>query len=295
MDDHTGGPDEQGRLRTHPRTAVTLSRVAQGVASFAFAAAGTAGFVTTVVTFVVASIICTVGALLVGEGHRILPTLRMGRVWAVAVVGFISMVLAATAYELASVAVVSFLLLLVPLFSGILAPLYGERMTRNGVIGLGISVLGIIAFAQPSQDYQAEPLGLVAALLGGLGLAILWMMSRGLATMNDGLWALSATQMIGPALLGLLVITVSGSLPAGVGMWWLIVAGIGYAGNTIWRLMGLRLLPASTAALLSPISALVSTAMGIVILNEIPDALTWFGATVITLGVIIATRPSPGR
>jgi drug/metabolite transporter (DMT)-like permease len=212
VDNHTGGPDEQGHLRTHPRTAVTMSRIAQGVASFAFAAAGTAGFVTTVVTFVVASIICTVGAVLVGEGHRILPTLRMGRVWAVAVVGFISMVLAATAYELASVAVVSFLLLLVPLFSGLLAPLYGERMTRNGVIGLSISVLGIIAFAQPSQDYQAEPLGLVAALLGGLGLAILWMMSRGLATMNDGLWALSATQMIGPALLGLLVITVNGSL-----------------------------------------------------------------------------------
>lgn len=289
----TSDSEAQDGLRTHPRTAVTLSRVAQGVASFAFAAAGTGGFVTTVITFVVASVICTVGAVVVGEGDRLLPTLRMSRVWSVAVVGFVSMVFAATAYQHASVAVVSFLLLLVPLFSGILAPLYGERLTRNGVIGLAISVLGIFAFAQPTQGFQAEPLGLAAALLGGLGLAVLWMMSRGLASMNDGLWALSATQMIGPALLGLVVVAVGGSMPSGVALWWLVVAGIGYAANTIWRLFGLRLLPASTAALLSPISALVSTALGILILHQVPDAVTWLGAAVITLGVIIATRPAP--
>ena len=60
---------------------------------------------------------CTIGAVMAGEGRRILGSFRLPRLWSVTVVGFLAMYLAAQAYHLAAVAPVSFLLLLVPLFA----------------------------------------------------------------------------------------------------------------------------------------------------------------------------------
>lgn len=282
-------------LREHPRTSVTASRVAQGVSSFAFAAAGTGGFVTTVFTLSIAGVICTGAAIYFGERHLILPTLRMRSVWEIAVIGFVAMYFAAQAYHLASVASVSFLLLLVPLFAGLMAPFYGERLTRNGFIGLGMSMVGALLFAQPTAGFSDEWLGLLCAIIGGIALALLWHQSRGLAAHDDALWALSAVQNYPPAIIGMLIVLVGGMVPGTSALWWLLVAGVGYAGNVILRLFGLRLMTASTAALLAPVSALVSTALGIVILNEVPDALTWLGAAIITAGVIVATRPDKQR
>jgi drug/metabolite transporter (DMT)-like permease len=281
------------RLRDLPRTSVTLSRVAQGISSFAFAAAGTGGFVTSVLTHSVAAAILTLGAIAVGEGRLILGTLRLPRVWLVSVVGFLAMWLAAEAYHLAPVAPVSFLLLLVPLFTALMAPLFGERMTRNGVIGLAISLVGIALFATPTEGFGTEWAGLICALAAGGALALLWYFSRALSTDDSKIWALSASQTYPPVVIGLLVVLLLGAFPTGDALLWLLVAGAGYAGNVVLRLFGLRRMPASTASLIAPVSAIVSTVMGMVILDQIPDALTWVGAATITIGVIVATRDSP--
>lgn len=278
-------------LRQHPRTSVTLSRVAQGVSSFAFAAAGTGGFVTTVITLSVAAVICTGAAVYLGEARQILPTLRMRNVWVISLTGFVAMFFAAQAYHLASVATVSFLLLLVPLFAGLMAPLYGERLTRNGVIGMAISIVGALLFAQPNAAFSQEWLGLLCAVIGGLALAVLWHQSRDLAAHDDALWALSASQNYPPAVIGLVVVVLGGLTPSGTSMWWLLIAGIGYSGNVILRLFGLRRLTASAAALIAPVSALVSTLLGVLILHQVPDAITWVGAAIITVGVLVSTRP----
>jgi drug/metabolite transporter (DMT)-like permease len=282
------------RLRDLPRTSVTLSRVAQGVSSFAFAAAGTGGFVTSVLTHSVAAVLCTIGAILAGEGLLILGTLRMPRVWLVSIVGFGSMWLAAQAYHLAPVAPVSFLLLLVPLFTSLMAPLFGERITRNGLLGLAISLVGIVLFARPDAGVDTEWVGLLYALAAGGALAWLWYLSRDLTSDDGKLWALSASQTYAPAVVGLLVVLLLGAFPTGDALLWLLVAGAGYAGNVVLRLFGLRRMPASTASLIAPVSAIVSTVLGMVILGQIPDAVTWLGAVIITVGVIVATRnPTP--
>ena len=281
-------------LRELPRTSVTLSRVAQGVSSFAFAAAGTNGFVTTVITFAVTAVACTIGAVLAGEGHRILGTFRLPRLWSVTVVGFLAMYLAAQAYHLAAVAPVSFLLLLVPLFAALMAPFAGERLTRNGMVGLAISVVGIGLFAKPEQGANPQWPGLACALAAGGALAWLWYLSRDLAAHDDDLWALSAAQNYVPAVVGLAAVVLLGDFPGGVSLAWLLVSGLGYAGNVILRLFGLRRLTASTASLIAPVSAIVSTLLAVVILHEVPDGRTWVGAAVITIGMIVATRQSGG-
>ena len=94
--------------------------------------------------------------------------LRNRTLWAVSVVGAVSLILGAQAYQMAAVATVSFLLLLVPVFAGLLAPLYGERLTRRDLVGLGIGLVGVAFFAQPSPAFDTEWLGIVLALLCGL-------------------------------------------------------------------------------------------------------------------------------
>jgi len=271
-----------------PRTSATLSRLAQGVSSFAFAAAGTNGFVTSVLTFAVAGVVCTVGALAAGEAGRIGDTFHIPRLWTTGIVGFLAMYLAAEAYHRADVAPVSFLLLLVPVFTALTAPLAGERLTREGALGLVISVIGIALFAQPQHGTVAQWPGLLCALAASGALAWLWYLSRDLASHDDRLWALSAAQNYLPALVGLAALPVMGGFPAGVPLVWLLVSGAGYAANTILRLYCLRILPASTASLIAPISAIVSTVLGIAVLGEIPDARVCAGAVVITIGVMVS-------
>ena len=190
-------------------------------------------------------------------------------------------------------ATVSFLLLLVPIFAGALGPLYGEHLSGFNVIGMSVSMVGIALFAQPSPDFDSEWVGIVLALLGGLALALVWHQSRTLAARGDEPWAATASQTVVPGILGLVLVLGMGSPPAGAALGWLLVSGLGYAGNTVLRLVGLRGLSASSAALIAPASALTSTALAFLVLHQVPDLTTCVGAVVIVIGLVVAQR-KPG-
>ncbi|MFM2437654.1 MAG: hypothetical protein RLZ55_465, partial [Actinomycetota bacterium] len=175
---------------------------------------------------------------------------------------------------------------------GLLAPVYGERLGRRELLGLAISLVGIGCFARPSPAFATEWTGIVLALLTGLALGIVWHQSRSLAQRGAEPWAMTAAQMLVPGVVGLAVVAVLGRLPSGPALAWLVVSGVGYAGNTVLRLTGLRLLSASKAALIAPVSALTSTALAFVLLDQVPDLLTCIGAVVIVLGVVVSQWPS---
>ncbi|MFI0432077.1 MAG: EamA family transporter [Candidatus Nanopelagicales bacterium] len=278
---------------SHPRAALTASRVLQGVASFGFAAAAAGGLAAATITLAVGSVIGIVGALAARSLGTLPRLLRDRTVVAASLVGAVALLLGAQAYQLTSVATVSFLLLLVPLFAGLLAPLYGEHLGRRELLGLAISLVGIGCFARPSPAFATEWTGIVLALLTGLALGIVWHQSRSLAQRGAEPWAMTAAQMVVPGVVGLVVVVAMlGRLPGGPALAWLVVSGVGYAGNTVLRLTGLRLLSASKAALIAPVSALTSTALAFVLLDQVPDLLTCIGAVVIVLGVVVSQWPS---
>ncbi len=288
----TGSGQTSGLLRSHPRGAVTVSRVLQGVSSFGFAAAAVGGVAAAAITLAVASAVGLVGVV-VAHSVRTVPKLLGERtLWAVSMVGAASLVLGAQAYQMAAVATVSFLLLLVPVFAGLLAPLYGERLTRRDLLGLGIGLVGIAFFAQPSPAFDTEWLGIVLALLCGCALGLQWHQSRSLATRAYEPWATSVAQMIVPGGIGLVLVWVLGLAPARAALLWLIVSGIGYAGNTALRLIGLQTMTASKAALIAPVSALTSTILALLILHQVPDVLTCIGAVVMVVGVVVSQWPA---
>lgn len=278
----------------HPRTSVTVSRVMQGVSTFGFAAAAVNGVVGAAVALAVSALAGVAGSLVAGSLGSLLVLLRDRLVWVAAGVGAVALVLAAEAYQMAAVATVSFLLLLVPLFAGLMAPLFGERLGRGDVLGMGIGLVGIACFARPSEDFESEWMGIVLALLAGLSVGLLWHQSRALARRDWDPWATTLAQTVAPGAIGLVIVLALGRLPGGHALAWLVVSGLGYAANTVLRLLGLKMLTASKAALIAPVSALTSTTLAALVLGQIPDALTLLGAVLIVVGVIVAQLPFPG-
>lgn len=283
-----------GPATRHPRTAVTLSRVLQGVSSFAFAAAAAGGIVAASTTLAVAGLIGLVGAAATGSSGALPALLRDRTVWAVAATGVVSLVLAAQAYQEAGVATVSFLLLLVPVYAGLMSPLFGERLTRANLLGLGISLVGIACFARPTAAFASEWLGILLALAAGAALGLIWYQSRALAARRCDPWATTAATMLVPGTAGLLFVGLLERLPTGGALAWLLVAGLGYAGNSVLRLTALRAIKASSAALIAPVSALTSTALAFALLGQVPDLLTCVGAVVVVIGVVVSQRPRRG-
>ena len=277
---------------------VACSRLSQGVSSFALAAAACGGLLAAAVTVAVAGIVALGVALAWGgraSGRLVWELLRTARVWVIGVVGYISVAGAALAFHFASVATVTFLLLLVPLFAALLAPLYGERVRARQLMALGIGLVGVACFAAPSTPFADEWRGIALALLASVTLALNWHQNRSLARQLEAPWAGAAAQTLGPGAIGLTTVAFVGSWPTGTSSWlWLVVAGVGYAGNTGLRLSGLRSIPASSAALLAPISAITSSLLALVVLGQRPDALTLLGAAIIVAGVVVAaTGPVP--
>ena len=264
----------------------------QGVASFGFAAAAVGGLAAATVTLGVSASVAALGALWMGS-IRVVPTMLRDRlVWEAAVVGALALVLGAQAYQLADVATVSFLLLLVPLFAGLLAPLFGEWLGRRDLLGMGIGLVGIACFARPTADFDAEWVGIALALLAGLALGLLWHQSRTLARREWEPWATTLAQTLVPGVVGIVVVVALGLQPTGTALGWLVVSGLGYAANTALRLVGLRGLAASRAALIAPVSALTASALAFLVLGQVPDALTLVGAAIIMVGLAVAqVRP----
>ena len=74
---------------------MTVSRVMQGVSSFGFAAAAAGGVTAAAITLAVASVVCLVGAAVVHSLRTMPEMLRNRTLWAVSVVGAVSLILGA--------------------------------------------------------------------------------------------------------------------------------------------------------------------------------------------------------
>ena len=232
--------------------------------------------------------------------------------WVIGVVGYISVAGAALAFHFASVATVTFLLLLVPLFAALLAPLYGERCARRQLMALGIGLVGVACFAAPSTPFADEWRGIALALLASVTLALNWHQNRSLARQPGGAvgrrrGANSGTRRHRPD---------DGRLRRQLADRHLLLAVAGggrgrvrgqHRAAPVWPAVDTRQFGRAAG----PISAITSSLLALVVLGQRPDALTLLGAAIIVgrrgsrsdragspaaLGepVACASRPPPG-
>jgi drug/metabolite transporter, DME family len=177
---------------------------------------------------------------------------------------------------------------------------FGERLDRPRWAALAMSLAGMVLVVAGAGD-----LGSLDAL--GIGLALLAALAQMFYALaaHHGFRRVPGTQaaaftMGGAALLYLLVAAVAGSL-ADVGqplagadaLWPVLVAGVVGAGlPTVCFILGIRLLGAPRATILSTLEPVVGVTLAAILFGTLPTAVQiGGGALIIAAGIVLQLRP----
>ena len=194
---------------------------------------------------------------------------------------------------------------LMPAWAAALARIiFGERLPTLAIIGIVIGIVGIAILSWPVNGQIAlEPVGLVALLLAPIGWALGSLYSQKRAVLPRQPLLATGYQMIGGALVGLVIAGLSGELasfqPAAVtdrsilAMVYLTVVGslIGYT-TYGWLL---RFAPISRVTTYAYVNPIVAVVLGSIILNEPISPRTVVASIVIIVAVaLIVTARTRG-
>ena len=196
-----------------------------------------------------------------------------------------------------TVAIAVALLYTAPAFVVLLSRvLYGERIgARNGV-ALFLVLIGVVLVTGALQALVAgeAPIGVSVAALGlasGLVYGLYTLFSKSAVSRYDDplfslFWkfafAAVALTVLAPPLPA--AVRVPAALPALIGLG-IVPTLLPY----LIFLQGLRVLRASTAAMLASVEPVVATLLAAVTLGELPDALRWAGVGCITAAAALLT------
>lgn len=239
------------------------------------------------------------GGVLVATRQR-LP--RFGRLWwHLAVAGLLSNAIPFTLFGVGEQHLSSVLAGLwnatTPLFA-VLAVLaiMGERPTRGALVGVGIGFCGVVLLLAPWSDLATHDLlshcaFMVAAASYGVGAPY---MRRFVAASGESGIALSAVQLGFAALMLLCVVPFAGGVPSSLDLGTIgSVASLGVFGSGLaYALMYgvIRAAGPTVATTVTYVMPIVSTALGVLVLDE---PLTWnlvLGGVIVLGGVLLGAR-----
>ncbi|MCU1690696.1 MAG: hypothetical protein JWN61_903 [Pseudonocardiales bacterium] len=179
--------------------------------------------------------------------------------------------------------------------------LLGRRPPNRTWIAIGVTVLGI-AFTVPQvfDSPDADVLGLVFTLANALvyagyvlGTGRLIGDERGAPI--DGfaasMWSCTGSLLFATAVLPFTGLRVPPDLAGWLGLVGLGVVSTVLAGATLF--LGLRVLPAATAALIATLEPVLTLVWAMLLLHESLAALQLLGATLVILGVVWSQRTNP--
>jgi len=182
-----------------------------------------------------------------------------------------------------------------PLFTVALAALLlGERIERGVLLGIPLSVLGILAVARPAALFggpsSLDSFAVAVGLAGAFFAADAYVSVRHLARTGEHplaivLWfPLVTTFLSAPLMLQSFV------WPRGAEWLWLLAAG-GFAQIGQMSLTrGIQLLPASRATVFSYTQIVFAAALGALVFGERPDTWTAVGGALVLGGAWLASR-----
>ena len=194
---------------------------------------------------------------------------------------------------------------LMPAWAAALARIiFGERLPTLAIFGIVIGIVGIAILSWPVEGQIAlDPVGLVALLLAPIGWALGSLYSQKRAVLPRQPLLATGYQMIGGALVGLVIAALSGELatfqPAAVtdrsilAIVYLTVVGslIGYT-TYGWLL---RFAPISRVTTYAYVNPIVAVVLGAIILNEPISPRTVVASIVIIVAVaLIVTARTRG-
>lgn len=173
-------------------------------------------------------------------------------------------------------------------------PFLRERVSSMQLAGILLTVLGSVIIVGFSGG-DSQPTGIVLSFLGMSlwGLTSVWI--RRSCGNVDGIWLTiygTAVALVTDIPLMCIELAVSGVVweEVNAGFWLALLwsGAIATAGANLWWSRGLESLPAATCSLFYALLPIVTTVLGIFILNEQPSLQFILGALVIIGGVIVA-------
>jgi drug/metabolite transporter (DMT)-like permease len=201
--------------------------------------------------------------------------------------------------------IAALLIALMPAWAAFLGRvLFGDRLPTLAVVGIVTGVVGIAILSWPVDGQVAfDPLGLAALLLAPIGWSLGSLYATKRAVMPGQPLLATGYQMIGGALVGLLLAAVTGELfevdPAAISndsllaMAYLTIVG-SLVGYTTYGWL-LRVAPISRVTTYAYVNPIVAVALGAVVLSEPITPRTVVAAVVIIVAVaLIVTARSRG-
>jgi len=201
--------------------------------------------------------------------------------------------------ELTTVASSVTLVTMSPLFVAVAATLFlGERTSRRGWIGIGITVFGavVIGLADSSDPGETSNavLGDLMALGGAAAMAGYILIGRKLrkADMPNTVFAVPTYAVAAVGLVFFAVVRGEQLTGFPASTWMILaalIAGPQLLGHAMLTLVldRLRATTVAVATLLEPIGA---TILAWIILDEVPATLFWAGAPVVLVGLVVTLR-----
>lgn len=176
-----------------------------------------------------------------------------------------------------------------PIFTGVLGYVFHHVIpTRKWMLSTAGSIVGITLIVVTGNSSKVETVGIILALLAGLGYAIFALSSKSI--MSSGVraeLAMARVFLISALLMSPVLLFVDNSWlftarGAAIALWLGVVTiAIAYVAYSI----GLRSLHANEATTLTLIEPVVATVLGALVLAERPSQLAWGGVVLVLLSL----------
>lgn len=271
-----------------------IARLAIGLASFFFALAAFPGTGSAGVAHLAAAVMLISVAVLRGTRPAQFKSLLLDkRLWLVGIVLAATNALSASAVAFAELTTLAVISQAATIWVVLLAPLHRDRVSRSDLLGLAVSLSGIIVVVGFSLSGQLLGIGLAlaASLLSPLWSQQMGVKSRSNSGVDPAAWV-GVMMLIGGITLPLFQVNwhVSPSVFA-----WCAAAGLCLGLANMITFSEMKATPAARTVLLKPLSALVSACLGILFLSDTVTLSLIAGGVLVLLGTWVIRRGHLGE
>jgi drug/metabolite transporter (DMT)-like permease len=228
----------------------------------------------------------TLIAILAFQGRLRIPATSRGRILVSGVLLAVHWSSFFLSLRETTVAIALAVLYLGPVLASVAAPrVLGERPGRRVYVGLGLALVGVLAVVRPGGETSA--LGMAAAIVSGLTLAVLMLVAKPAAERLGGLVVAAGELTVASVVMTPFAVQAAVESRA----YWLelIVLGAiltGVAGWIYWSAMRrLAVAAVSVIMYLEPASAVM---WAVLFLDETPDLVAWAGIALVLAGGVLA-------
>ena len=183
-----------------------------------------------------------------------------------------------------------------PLFTLCIARVWlGERLQTLQVVSIVLAIIGcVVLIGATPGTASLDPLGIVLAVSAGLCYSILAVLTRQVAPAADPVTIQAVMMSVAAVLLTLgLVLTQTPVLWTGLP--WISLVYMAIVPTVLSYVLytrGLAVVGATTAASLTLLEPLVSTILAVALLGERMSAVSWLGALLLGMSLLLVARRS---